>query len=438
MEKFVKLFWRRKDGAVLAYTAILMPIFLGFIALGFDIASWHIDKRRTQTMADSGAVAAAIAGHRAEIEEGASASEIVTAANAAVLDAIERNGFDADAGETYFVNMPPLSGQTAGQAGAIEVIVRTPLPLLLSALMTTEAKFASSRAVALVSGGDSCLFALSPDAEGAIKLAGGASVELGCGVFANSDDPEAIQVVGGGCLTATAVVTAGGSVGDCIIITPMGDVVEQASQQLDPLSHIETPEWAGCDHTAKINITGSADVTLKPGVYCKGVSITTSGTVTFEEGLYIFDGAGINIGSSATVVNEPGDTVDPEFPGGVMFFFTINTTQADNFSIAAQADVTFNAPRGGVYNGVFFYQDRDVTGSINHNFTGGVTMDIDGIIYAANQDIKYSGGAESRDSNTFIVASTITFTGQSTLTNLSPVTPPAFNSPFLLKALLVE
>ena len=70
MEKFVKLFWRRKDGAVLAYTAILMPIFLGFIALGFDIASWHLDKRRTQTMADSGAVAAAIAGHRAETEEG--------------------------------------------------------------------------------------------------------------------------------------------------------------------------------------------------------------------------------------------------------------------------------------------------------------------------------------------------------------------------------
>lgn len=424
MEKFVKLFWRRKDGAVLAYTAILMPIFLGFIALGFDIASWHLDKRRTQTMADSGAVAAAIAGHRAETEESASSSEIVTAANAAVLDAIERNGFDASAGETYAVNMPPLSGQTAGQAGAIEVIVRTPLPLLLSALMTTEAKFASSRAVALVSGGDSCLFALSPDAEGAIKLAGGASVELGCGVFANSDNIEAIQVVGGGCLTATEVITAGGSVGDCI-----DPAVETVNQQPDPLGALPEPDWAGCDYTSKINITGSADATLSPGVYCKSVSITTSGTVTFETGIYIFDGAGISIGAQSTVVNEAG---------GVMFFFSENNGQNDNFNIAAQADVTFNAITSGVYSGVFFYQDRDVTASINHNFTGGVTMDIDGIIYAANQDINYSGGAESRDSNTFIVAATINFTGQSTLTNLDPVTPPAFSSPFLIKALLVE
>ncbi len=421
MEKFVKLFWRRKDGAVLAYTAILMPIFLGFIALGFDIASWHLDKRRTQTMADSGAVAAAIAGHRAETEEGASSSEIVTVANAAVLDAIERNGFDASAGETYFVNIPPLNGQTAGQAGAIEVVVRTPLPLLLSALMTTEAKFASSRAVALVSGGDSCLFALSPDAEGAIKLAGGATVTLGCGVFANSDNIEAIQVVGGGCLTATEVITAGGSVGDCI-----DPEVGQVNQQPDPLGALPEPDWAGCDFTAKININ-NGDATLSPGVYCNKVSINTSGTVTFLPGIYIFDGAGLSIGSQATVVGD-----------GVMFFFSENNSQNDNFNISAQAEVTFSAPTDGLYNGVFFYQDRDVTASINHNFTGGVTMDIDGIIYAANQDINYSGGSSSRDSNTFIVAATINFTGQSTLTNLDPVTPPAFNSPFLIKALLVE
>ncbi|MEE8258164.1 MAG: pilus assembly protein TadG-related protein, partial [Sphingomonadales bacterium] len=393
MEKFVKLFWRRKDGAVLAYTAILMPIFLGFIALGFDIASWHLDKRRTQTMADSGAVAAAIAGHRAETEEGASSSEIATAANAAVLDAIGRNGFDAGAGETFAVNIPPLSGQTAGQADAIEVIVRTPLPLLLSALMTTEAKFASSRAVALVSGGDSCLFALSPDAEGAIKLAGGASVALGCGVFANSDNIEAIQVVGNDCLTATEVITAGGFIGDCI-----DPPVEQVNHQPDPLGALPEPDWAGCDHTARINITGSADATLSPGVYCKQVSITTSGTVTFEPGIYIFDGAGISITGTGQVIGL-----------GVFFFFTENTTQSDNFDIAAQSTVTFAAPTDGIYNGVFFYQDRDVAASINHNFTGGVTMDIDGIIYAANQDINYSGGAESRESNTFIVADTINF-----------------------------
>ena len=182
MKNFVKLFWRRKDGAVLAYTAILMPIFLGFIALGFDIASWHLDKRRTQTMADSGAIAAAISGHRAAVEDGATPGEINVVANAAVLDAITRNGFDAGAGETYVINRPPLTGQTVGRADAVEVIVRTPLPLLLSALLTTTEKFASSRAVSLVTGSDSCLFALSPDDAGAIKVSGGGTVDLGCGV----------------------------------------------------------------------------------------------------------------------------------------------------------------------------------------------------------------------------------------------------------------
>lgn len=422
MEMFVKLFWRRKDGAVLAYTAILMPIFLGFIALGFDIASWHLDKRRTQTMADSGAVAAAIAGHRAQVEDDATPGEMDAASNAAVLDAITRNGYDAGAGETYAVNRPPLTGQTEGQADAIEVVVRTPLPLLLSALLTTTEKFASSRAVALVAGGDSCLFALSPDEPGAIKLAGGAEVTLGCGVFANSTDVEAIQVVGGGCLTATEVITAGGFIGDCI-----DPPVEQVTQQPDPLGALPEPEWSGCDFTARIRVNGSADATLSPGVYCNQVSINTSGTVTFEPGTYIFDGGGISIASGATVIGH-----------GVFFFFSENNGQSDNFSIAAQAIVDFSAPDSGIYNGVFFYQDRDVATSINHNFTGGVTMEIDGIIYAPNQDINYSGGSSSRDSNTFIVASTINFTGQSTLTNPDPDTPVAFNSPFLIKALLVE
>lgn len=416
--KFVK----RQDGAVLAYTAILLPVFIGFIALGFDIASWHIDKRRTQTMADSAAVAGALAHFRNVEEESGDPDNCSSGPSIfnAAKEAAERNNFDTGLGQTLTINCPPLSGAELGNEMAVEAIVTTPLPLILSALLTTSDKTAASRAVATAGIGEGCLYALNPSESGTISVVGTADVILGCGVIANSSDSSAITINGAACLTATTVSAAGGVSGDCVSPDPVVKVA-----QADPLGALPEPEVSGCDFNSRTQVSGFNDATLSPGVYCNDINITTQGTVTFESGLYILDGAGLNIGAQATVVGD-----------GVMFYM-VNTSSANNFSIAGDASVTFTAPDSGMYQGIFFFESRNESG-VNHSFTGGSSMDIDGIIYAPNGDISYTGGSSSVDANTFIIADTITFAGNSYMSNLDPEGNLITFNPFLIKSRLVE
>jgi len=417
---FFRKFHQRQDGAVLAYTAILMPIFIGFIALGFDVASWHIDKRRTQTMADAGAIAASLVRFRLEQED----DEVVTGGDTRLLTAATlaatNNGYDSGAGETLTLNMPPTAGSMTGSSSAIEVIITTPLPLLLSALVDETEKRATSRAVATAGIGDGCLFALNPTESGAITVAGTADVVLGCGVVANSSDADAINVNGSACLTATAVAAAGGVSGNCVSPEP----VVKAAQE-DPLGAIPEPEFSGCDVNKKTTIAGSNDATLYPGTYCNDIQITTNGTVTFESGIYILNGAGLHIGAQATVV------------GTNVMFYMVNTSNANNFSIAGGATVTLDAPDSGPYQGISFFESR-TDGGYGHSFAGGSSMDIDGIIYAPTGDITYTGGSASDEANTFIVADTITFSGNSYMSNTTPEGTLLTFNPYLIKSKLVE
>jgi len=371
-------------------------------------------------MADSGAVAAALVKFRLEEEEDESVSASDSRLLAAATLAATNNGYDSSAGETLTLNIPPTSGSMTGSSAAIEVIITTPLPLLLSSLIDETSKSAASRAVATAGIGDGCLFALNPSESGAITVGGTADVELGCGVIANSSDSSAISVSGTACLTATAVSAAGGVSGDCVSPDP----VVKAAQE-DPLGAIPEPEYSGCDVNKKTTISGTKDETLYPGVYCNDIQITTSGTVTFEPGLYILDGAGLHIGAQSTVVGTD-----------VMFYMT-NTSSSNNFDIAGGATVDFDAPDSGVYQGIFFFESR-TDGGTGHGFTGGSSMDIDGIIYAPTGDISFTGGSTSEDANTFIIADTITFSGNSYMSNTDPDGNLITFNPYLIKSKLVE
>jgi len=120
------------------------------MALGLDIAAWHIEKRQSQTMADAAAVAAAIEDFKITAQGGTSpgcaAGDVFNAAsNAAGL-----NHFDAAIGHTLTLNCPSSQGASVGVAGSVEAIVTTPLPLFLASVINVSVEGASaySRAVA--------------------------------------------------------------------------------------------------------------------------------------------------------------------------------------------------------------------------------------------------------------------------------------------------
>ncbi len=380
-EKLTKL-WRDRMGGIMVYAAIAAPVLIGAAGLSVDIGLWYANKRLVQSAVDSAALAGALELQRSSGDT----TSIVNAVNADALI----NGFSAADGDTITVDLT--------DSPEVEVIITRPTPGLLSQVLFTETTNVQARAVAEASVNDSCIWSLNDSASGAITVSGSANVELGCGVIANSGDAAGIDENGTGCLTATEIKIVGGTEGDCVNPTATTGIASVG----DPLAALEAPSYTSCvGGSPPVTLGGGADYTLNPGVYCGSINITTSGTVTFSPGLYVLDGVGLTINGSSTVYGED-----------VSFYLSQNGNVNDNIAISGGATVILSAPSDGPLPGILFYHDRNGSGNITHNLTGGANMQLNGILYFPTTDLKFTGGAELNESASIIIADEVTFTGE--------------------------
>ncbi|MEQ8604732.1 MAG: hypothetical protein RIB45_15570 [Marivibrio sp.] len=280
---------------------------------------------------------------------------------------------------------------------------------------------ARARAVALADVTQNCVWALNPSVSGAITVAGGASVSIGCGMIANSTNASAVDQSGRSRLTAAVVKSAGGADGTCINPQPR----ENVAPRPDPLADLQAPSYGGCDHTGKTKITGSGAYILSPGVYCGSIVVSSDATVIFELDVYVLDGAGLNIGAQATIQGSD-----------VSFYLSPSSGTSDNVSISAGASVDLTAPAGGPTPGVLFYHDRNAPTNVSHDLTGGVGMTLEGIVYFPNHNAKVAGGASLSLNETMIIADTVTFTGNTSVGNISGSVEQS--NPDLVSVRLVE
>jgi len=380
-----------KSGGVLLYTALSAPVLLGFGGLAVDVAFWNIEKRAVQAVADAAAVAGAL-----ETLRSGGGPEVFQAAE---RDAVG-NGYQSAAGHTLSIHYPPISGPRAGSGDAVEVVASRPLPLFLAQIFLSQAPTVTARAVATAGLDNNCVWALHPNKKSAFKVAGGVNASLNCGIIVNSVDLDALSQSGTtSCLTAKKIKIAGNFTGDCVVLPPLVNVPPVD----DPLAALQPPDFGGCDHNGNIVVNGGESVTLSPGVYCGNIKAVSTGTITFEPGLYVLNGAGLDIGAQATAEGN-----------GVSFYLTENSGN-NNITITAGATVSFVAATDGPLPGILFYHDRNSPGNVTHNLTGGSTMAIEGIIYLPNQNISYNGGTTFNATASILIAQTITFTGQSNL-----------------------
>lgn len=413
MVKTLRSFPKNSSGGVLIYTALALPILLGATGLSTDVALWYAHKRIIQSAADAAAVAGALEVLRTESD-----SQI---AQAAERDAVS-NGYKPAAGDILSVNYPPSSGTHAGAEDSVEVIIRRPAPTLFSQIFLEGPVTISARAVAMAGINDTCVWALDPTASGAVKVAGGAQVSLGCGMIVNSDDPNALTQSGtGSCLTASRVKVVGNYAGTCVQPNPLTGV----NAVKDPLKSLAPPGHGGCDHNSKVRVGAGETVTLQPGVYCGAIEVVSDGTLNFAPGTYVLDGAGLKFSAQSNVAGD-----------GVSFYLTENSGAADNISIQAGANVSLSATTSGDLAGVLFYHDRNSPTNVTHSLTGGSSMDLEGILYFPSQDLNFSGGTSLDTSASMIIANTVSFTGQSHLGNLEDSAVQTNTS--LITAVLVE
>jgi hypothetical protein len=212
---------------------------------------------------------------------------------------------------------------------------------------------------------------------------------------------------GAGNISATSQIQVGGAYSN----TGSGSVsptpTAGTSTITDPFSNVTPPPVGACTYTAPAYpavISDASDHTLSPGVYCGGLSISGSGTITFNPGTYILNGgsAGHSFSYSGSG-NLSGS--------GVTFFITGKSAYTAQPISISGSGLTFSAPSSGPYQGLLFYQDPSVTYAGTNSYSG--SGNVTGSFYFPKTNLSYSGSGSALAQG--LVAQTITFTGSASI-----------------------
>jgi len=411
-ERLTKL-WRDRTGGIFVFAAIAAPVMIGAAGLSVDIGLWYANKRLAQSAVDSAALAGALEYRRSN---GVTAS-IINVVNADALI----NGFSAANGDTIVVD--------ASTSPRVAVTITRTVPGLLSRVLFTEIINVQARAVARADVNDTCIWSLNPTDEKTIEVSGAADVDLGCGMLANTDDPDGIHKEGSGCLAASEYKVAGGYDDSSNSGCDLDPVPETGIAPADdPLASLPSPSYTNCvGGGPPVNLNGSANYTVMPGVHCTNINVSTSGIVTFLPGIHIFDGAKLNINGSANVEGTE-----------VSFYWSEDSAESDGIDIRGGATVTLSSPTSGVYAGVLVYQDRNTTTDVVLKLNGGSTMSLDGIIYAPVNAVEFTGGSASDSSSIMVIADTVKLGGGGATFLGDFDTSTIMNNVLMLQAQLVE
>ena len=228
-----------------------------------------------------------------------------------------------------------------------------------------------------------CLLSLDPSAKDAVKINNGSAIVEGCSLRVNSNDSKALNISRNGTLEADAICVAGGYSG-----TASPTPVTGCSQVSDPLAGLEAPTYSGCDYTDASFSSGT--YTLTPGVYCGGISVSSSADVTFAPGTYIIDGGSLKSSGNGSIMQ--GD--------GVTFYFGGDS----RLKLGGQGEVQLSAPTSGGLKGILFFGDPNADQNLKHSVTGGSNITFDGTMYFPENELSFTGNGAGADSNGYSIA----------------------------------
>ena len=387
---------RRERGFILVTMIVSLTVLLAFLGLAIDVGYQQYMKVRMQTAAD----AAALGGSRELAASGS--SNLVTAAQG---DAATNGFTNGQNSVTVTVHNPPSTGYSTSDSSAVEVLISQSVPTFFMQVLGFTAGTVRARAVARMGSGGAgtCFYTLDPSMSNAFSVSNGVNVSSSCGIMVNSTSNTALTATGGVRLTAPTISVAGNyTISNGATISP--SPTTGASAVSNPFATLPTPSVGGCTYT-NYSVGGGATVTLNPGTYCNGLTISNGATVTLNAGTYIMKGGGLTLAGGAHVTGN-----------GVMFYNTYGGGYSyQPININNGTTETLTAPTTGTYAGILFFQDPTVTGGSGSNFAGGTSATLTGTLYFPTTSISFSNGASA--AYTIIVADSVSFTGGVTINN---------------------
>lgn len=425
MRQFFHILWQDRSGAFAPISALVMTALLGFGALAIDMGYNYYTRNKLQVAADASALAGA-----SQLENLPDQTPIVTEAleyadnnmsfanygNVLVAADVVVGNWDADS-RTFTAALDPMNAvmtttrrdDTAGNA----------VPAFLGGVAGFTEYDISASAVATWGEGDNlfpsgCIMALSPDEEEAFYIFGTADITASdCSIEVASDADCAMKAHG----TPTITYVVGDS-GEGISVA--GTYCETGSVDIDPPPNggyegdIDDPyrnsdpcndgdqAWSKCsDPCDYTDFTLEGGGTLDPGVYCGGISLTGSGTVTLGSGDYIIREGALDVGANIAFDGSSGVGFYLQGTGSVVDF-------------GGTADVTLVAQdNGSPLDGFIFFEDQSKDPKESHTLRGTNGGSYEGVLYFTG-DVQMKGTADgglSESDCTVLIASTVYFNG---------------------------
>jgi hypothetical protein len=412
--------WQRllKDerGSVVAFF-VAIPVIAGTVAVGVETGQLYRTKRQMQGAAD----AAALAGSIDKMSGGS--------ATAAALYEAQRNGFqNGVGGVTVAVHSPPMSGSNVSAENAVEVIVTKSTKFALASVLSSSLGNAftlTSRSVAAKSTVTSttnqevttttttttstlngCMLALTTAAEQGMSFTNFNNFTSDCYIYSNgtstgtTSSTASIYIGSFNHVTVKGLYSRGGiTTTNPVTYTSGGSAqMNQATAIVDPYASLATPSPGTCSYT-NFNKSSMSSLTVSPGTYCGGMTISSINNVYFTPGIYYVANGDLYV-TSVNNVTCPTCTTN----NGVSIVLTQttgNNSDIGGVRISSDNNISLNAPSASqtsppLYAGVLFYQDRRATtgtmSSTSKIFTISSlnTVTMTGAIYFPNNRIDIS------------------------------------------------
>ncbi len=390
---------RDSRGVVTVFTALLLPVLIGFAGLAIDAGYLYVVKRKLQSVSDAVALACT-----RQLQRGMSCD----ASNPEVLDIQTLYGvpWSAVTLTTPATNQVRASVSQNAPTFFMKVLGFSTVPVSASA--TAEFR-------------PTCLYTLGATGSNALVTGTAANVQMpNCGTFVHSADDAAVNIIAGSTFNASYIDIVGKKIGSGSL-TPSVPM-QEVSAMGDPLADLPVPTYGACDYIGFRHNSNQA-ITLNPGVYCDGITIGLKPVVTFNPGVYYLVGGGLNSGLGYSTL----------LGTGVTFYNTYNATYAYGPILVGGNGPLFqlSAPTTGPWKGILFYQDRTAAGAASV-FGGGTVAQIrmTGVLYFKTTGVTFNGGSSTVGAAyTSIVANNVTFNGLSRInfqagTSWAPVSGP--------------
>jgi hypothetical protein len=387
--------------------ALSLIALVGVVAIVLDGGLLLMDRRQCQRAADGAALAAA-----AQLYTDYPAQypnpglDPKGTAKASALAYAAANGYSNDGTSSVVtVNIPPTSGDHAGQAGYAEVIVQYNQPRGFSGLFGSAPVPVRARTVARglqTPYSNAGILLLNKNAAGSYNDSGhGTTVTQGSPVIIDSNSLLAAILAGQAQLSASETdITGGVSLGGQSSI--LGTLKTGVAPTADPLASLPVPDPSTMpvQSNALLSIAGGSP-TLSPGVYNGGINIATQGTVTLQPGVYYLNGGGLVISAQSAVTGQ-----------GVMIYNN-PLVSTDQINITGGSAITLSPPTSGVYMGLTLFQNR--TSTVPLYVAGNTNTNLSGTFYAAGARFNISGTSSFTMGSQFI-ADSMTISGGATFT----------------------